>query len=91
MKKNKIILIFELVFNFFKSLFLSISLLIRNISWNKKLKPIPENKFLDAMNFLFQIWPKSFWKKPSWIKIGRSLATFLNYIFNKELNFKEKK
>jgi len=57
----------------------------------KDQKPLKENTFLDIMNFFFHIGPKSFWKAPSGIKIGRSVGTFLHYIFEKKQVFIEKK
>lgn len=89
-ENNKIIIIFFIVINFFKSIFLSILLFFKHL-FGFKTTPLQENKFLDILNFLFHIWPKSFWKKPTWLKIGRSPATFINYIFYKKTNFKEKK
>ena len=43
------------------------------------------------MNFFFHIGPKSFWKAPTGLKIGRSIGTFLHYVFEKERSFREKK
>jgi len=88
-ENNKIIIIISVIINFFKSIFLSVFLFIKHL-FGFKTWPIKENKFLDILNFLFHIWPKNFWKNPTWIKIGRSIATFIHYIFYKETNFKEK-
>ncbi len=88
--KNKVFILFTLIFWFLSWIFFSIILLIKNLIW-KKAYPLKENKFLDVINFIFHIWPKNFWKNPTGIKIGRSIATFLYYVFEKEDNFKEKK
>jgi len=85
-RKNSIILIVKLIFNFFKTFFLSIKLFAMTILW-KSTKSIPENKFLDVLNFILHSWPKKFWKKPSAVKIWRSISTGINYIFHKEENF----
>ncbi len=90
LSKNKIYILFKLILWFLSWIFFSIILLIKNLIW-KKTQPLKENKFLDVINFLFHIWPKKFWQNPTWLKIGRSIATFLCYVFEKEDNFKEKK
>lgn len=89
MRKNKIIIIFELIFNFFSSIIESVVIFIKHLFLWKKNHLLNENKFLDVINFIFHTGPKSFWKKPTWIKIWRSIATLLHYIFNKEEKFKE--
>ncbi|EKE29436.1 MAG: hypothetical protein ACD_2C00175G0004 [uncultured bacterium (gcode 4)] len=89
MKQNKIIIIFELIFNFLRSLWESVFLFFRHLSWGKKISPLNENRFLDVMNFVLHTGPKGFWKKPSGIKIGRSIATLLHYTFDKDAKFKQ--
>lgn len=89
MKKNKIITLIDLVFNFIKSIIDSVRILINSLIWKKRI--LKENIFLDVINFIFQTWPKMFWKKPTTIKIWRSIATLINYIFYKEEFFKEVK
>jgi hypothetical protein len=69
MKQNKIIIIFELIIQFFKSIYDSIVLFTRHSAGNKKAAPLKENAFLDVMNFVLHTGPKGFWKKPSGIKI----------------------
>jgi hypothetical protein len=90
LKENTFFILISLVKDFLTSLIQSLSLFVRNLL-RKEQKPLKENKFLDIMNFFFQIGPKSFWKAPSGIKIGRSIGTFLHYIFKKEKAFTEQK
>lgn len=80
----------RLVKDFFVSLVQSLYLFIRNLT-GKDQKALKENAFFDMMNFFFHTGPKSFWKAPSGIKIGRSISTFLHYIFEKERVFAERK
>ncbi|MDD2486865.1 MAG: hypothetical protein PHS92_00640 [Candidatus Gracilibacteria bacterium] len=87
-KKNKVIILLLIAYNFVLSVILSAILFIEHI-FKKSVKPINENKFLDIMNFIFHIGPKSFWKNPTGIKIGRSLGTFIHYVFYMEEAFKE--
>ncbi|EKE26092.1 MAG: hypothetical protein ACD_4C00441G0010 [uncultured bacterium (gcode 4)] len=89
-KRNKVFILFSLVYNFIATAVQSLILFIKFI-FRKQPRPIKENKFLDVLNFIFHIWPKNFWKKPTWIKIWRSIGTFIHYIFYKEDSFKEKK
>lgn len=90
LEKNTLYILLSLVGTFFVSIWASIVLFFRTLV-GKKADPIRENPFLDAMNFGLHIGPKSFWKAPSGLKIGRSLSTFIHYIFFKDDVFKEKK
>lgn len=89
MRKNKIITLFEIVYNFLLSLFESIIIFSKQLFLWKRNHLLKENKFLDILNFIFHTGPKSFWKKPTWIKIWRSIATLLHYTFDKEDKFRE--
>lgn len=89
MEKNKIITLIDLVFNFIKSIIDSVRILINSLIWKKRI--LKDNIFLDVINFIFQTWPKMFWKKPTAIKIWRSISTLINYIFYKEEFFREVK
>jgi len=89
MRRNKIIILLEIIYSFFISLFESIIMFLKHLFLRKKDHLLKENKFIDIINFVFNTWPKAFWKKPTWIKIWRSLATLLHYIFHKEERFKE--
>lgn len=90
LKENSIAILFVLVRDFFVSLLLSFVLFIKVIL-GRKTPPLRENRFLDSLNFILHIGPKAFWKAPSGVKIGRSLATLLHYMFKKEEVFAEKK
>ncbi len=60
------------------SLFLSIFRSFKQIIWFK----VKNNwKFFNFFNFLFIIWPKYFWKKPSAYKIFSFGEKFINYLF----------
>jgi hypothetical protein len=90
LKENTFFILLVLVKDFFLSVFESLGLFAKNL-FEDSPKPLKENSFLDTMNFFFHIGPKSFWKAPSGIKIGRSLGTFLHYILKKNEAFLEKK
>lgn len=90
LQENTAFILIGLVRDFLVSIFQSLVLFIRNIL-GKDPKPLKENAFLDSMNFFFHIGPKSFWRAPSGLKIGRSIGTFLHYIFEKQKAFREKK
>ena len=90
LQKNKIIIIFTVIIHFIVSIFNSVILFFKHLFW-RQTRALKENKFLDITNFVFNIWPKSFWQNPTGLKIWRSLATFIHYIFDKEEHFKEKK
>ncbi len=90
LKENTFFILLDIIKSFFLSLFQSLSLFVKSLL-GKNEKPLKENPFLDMINFFFHIGPKSFWKAPSGIKIGRSVSTFLHYVFKKEQVFLEKK
>lgn len=90
LQENTFFILVRLIKDFFVSLIQSMNLFIRNLT-GKDQKILKENAFLDVLNFFFHIGPKSFWKAPSGIKIGRSIGTFLHYIFAKRTTFAEKK
>jgi hypothetical protein len=73
--KNKffdIITVFiSLIFGFFRGVFLLFS--------SKNLKH--KNYFFDILDFLFRIWPKYFWERPTLYKITNFLSDFINYVF----------
>gem|GEM_PF-1319251 len=37
--------------------------------------------FYDSIDYLSRIWPRSFWKKPTGLKIGMFFGAFISYIF----------
>lgn len=90
LKENTFFILIVLIKDFFLSLAQSVELFVRNLI-GKDQKTLKENAFLDTLNFFFHIGPKSFWKAPSGIKIGRSIGTFLHYVFKKEKSFTEKR
>ncbi|MDD5377019.1 MAG: hypothetical protein PHH16_02770 [Candidatus Gracilibacteria bacterium] len=90
LKENVFFILIRLLKDFFVSLIQSLRLFIGNLAGSDQ-RALKENAFLDAMNFFFHTGPKSFWKAPSGIKIGRSIGTFLHYIFKKDQAFLEKK
>lgn len=89
LQENLVYVFLCLIRDFFTSLIASIALFVRSLL-GKKAPPLKENVFLDSMNFFLHIGPKSFWKAPSGIKIGRSASTFLHYVFRKKESFQER-
>ena len=89
LEKNSIYCLILFIRDFLGSVFQSIVLFFRAII-GKNPRPLAENRFLDGMNFALHIGPKGFWKAPSGLKIGRSPATLIHYIFAKDDHFQEK-
>jgi len=88
LQKNSVYIFLVLVWDFFVSIASSAKLFVRSLL-GKKAENLPENSFLDSLNFILQIGPRSFWRRPSGIKIGRSLSTLLHYVFAREKAFRE--
>lgn len=66
------------VLAFFLSFFISI---VRSISYIFWKKPEKRGIFFKSIHFVFYIWPKYFWQKPSGKKIGSFLWDSINFIF----------
>lgn len=64
-------IIISFIFGFFRGIYLLFS--PKNKIW--------KNYFFDILDFLFRIWPKYFWKKPTLYKITNFIADFINYVF----------
>ena len=88
-QKNSIIVMGILMGGLITSFWQSIVALFRVIS-GKDPKKLPKNTFIDVFDFLARMGPKSFWKKPTGIRAGRSLSTFIHYIFFKDDSFRKK-
>ncbi|MGE4444252.1 MAG: hypothetical protein AB7E37_04640 [Candidatus Altimarinota bacterium] len=76
--RNRFIDIILLVISFFVSIIRSIKALITG------KKTIKRSSSFDSIDYVFRIWPHSFWKKPSFFKIGIFVAAFIKYIFYKK-------
>lgn len=51
-------------------------------------RPVPPNKLLEIIHFAAYTGPRKFWRKPTAIKMGRGIATFVNYVFYRERHFR---
>jgi hypothetical protein len=81
MKKEKIQNKFFDFIAFMLSFILNIFRSIKNFFTLKKIK---KNIFFNFLDFLFRIWPKYFWKKPTFYKITSFFADILNNIFKRK-------
>jgi len=79
MKKinNKFIDLIALLVSMLLTIYRSTLLLL----WVKK--NIKKNYFLDSLNFFWKVWPKYYWKKPTFYKIWSLIWDSLTYIFSK--------
>ena len=81
---------FRLIRGSLVSLFSSVRILFFHAIRKKSISPIRQNHFLESLHFILFDWPKSFWKFPTAIAMGRSIATFLSYLFEKGKRFEKK-
>lgn len=70
---------FELLFFLF-SLFLSFFRSIKTFFVFKKTK---KNLFFDFLDYIFYVWPKYFWKKPSLYKVFSFPWDVINFLLKK--------
>lgn len=66
------------VFSFFNSTLKSIMLLFSVKTL--KIKTI----FFDFFDFIFRLWPRYFWQKPTFYKIWRFLKDLIDFLFYNE-------
>ncbi len=66
-----VFLFLSLIFDFFRSIWL--------LFWikNEKLK---NNLFFDFLHFIFVLWPKYFWEKPSFYKLFSFFWDLFEYL-----------
>ncbi len=73
---------FDLVFLFFWFIISWIKSLLLLFNFSKKEKL--NNIFLRFLDFIFKIWPKYFWKKPTWYKLTSFVWNMFKYIFDRK-------
>jgi hypothetical protein len=88
-RKNTLVTLAALVAGFFVTAGRSFSGLSRALM-GKPVQPLRENSFLDALNFTLHTGPRGFWRKPSGLRAGRALSTFVHYVFFKDASFRRK-
>jgi prepilin-type N-terminal cleavage/methylation domain-containing protein len=76
-----------LILGFLKTLFQSIWYSILAIFGKTKSRLLEGNHFVRSLHFLFYEYPKSFWKKPTGIEMGRSIGTLVLYFLGKSKYF----
>ena len=80
MKKEKIHNSFFDLIAFILSFLLNIFRSVINFITLKKIK---KNIFFNFLDFLFRVWPKYFWKKPSFYKITSFFWDILTKLIGK--------
>ena len=55
----------------------------------KSIHPLTPNRFLELLHFILVSGPKKFWKKPTALGIGRSISTFLHFVFERDQKFQK--
>lgn len=63
----------SVLLSFFRSIFLFVN--------SKRL--IRKNYFFDFLDYIFRIWTREFWKKPTFFKFWSAISDFINFIFKK--------
>jgi hypothetical protein len=69
-----IFLFFSLVLDFFRSILLLFGV---------KTKKIENNLFFDFLEFIFKLWPKSFWENPSLYRFFSFFGDLIDYLILK--------
>lgn len=79
--------LYQLGAGFFASLRDTCVMVFSAILGKPSQKTVQPNHFLASLHFLVQQFPKSFWKHPTGIGMGRSIGTLLMYFFGKRRYF----
>ncbi len=88
-RNNTLLTAAALAAGFFAAAWFSAAAFARSLS-GRPVPPLRENRFLDAANFVLHTGPRGFWRNPSGLRAGRSLSTFLHYVFFKDASFRRK-
>lgn len=88
-RRNTLVTTAALAAGFFAAAWFSLSALVRALA-GRPVGPVKENRFLDALNFTLHTGPRGFWRKPSGLRAGRALSTFVHYVFFKDASFRRK-
>lgn len=91
MRNNRAYVLLSTLWALVESAFSSASLLLRSVFSGKRPSPIAANRFFEAVHFALVSGPKRYWSKPTGIAAGRSVGTFLHFVLEKDLRFKERK
>ncbi|MDQ1343751.1 MAG: hypothetical protein QG650_471 [Patescibacteria group bacterium] len=89
LESNRAYALLSTAWHIVKSAFSSVSLILRSLS-GKAEKPLPPNRFFEALHFLFVSGPRHYWKRPTAISAGRSVSTFLHFVLERDRRFVEK-
>jgi prepilin-type N-terminal cleavage/methylation domain-containing protein len=81
--------VYRLCAGFVSSLANALVMVFDSAFRKEKRKKMPSNHFLSSLHFLLHEFPKSFWKFPTGIGIGRSVGTVLLYFFGNRRYFTE--
>lgn len=83
-EKKKLVNIFFDLLSMLMSIFVSIfRSTVFFISW-KWWRYVHKKYFFQILDFIFHLWPKDFWKKPSGYKFTRFIWDFFQYLFFKK-------
>lgn len=90
LERNRAYALLNTAWHVVRSAVSTVPLFLRALS-GKAEKPLPPNRFLEALHFLFVSGPRHYWKRPTAIAAGRSVSTFLHFLLERERRFVEKK
>ena len=89
LEKNSFFALLRIAYGFAEAIVCGAWLVIQNILGREIRTPLRKSHFLATLHYFAHDWPKSFWKFPTGIGIGRSLGAFLSFAIKKEQSFEK--
>lgn len=82
--------VYQLGVGFFSVIRNMLLMIVDRILRKKTSRRVEANHLLSSLHFLAYQFPKSFWKKPTGIGMGRGIGTIMLYFLGKRVFFLEK-
>ena len=88
-RRNTLLTFAALAGGFFAAAWFSAAALARGVA-GRQGPSVPESRFLDTLNFVLRSGPRGYWRRPSGLRAGRAVSTFVHYAFFKDASFRRK-
>ncbi len=87
LEQNSFFSLLRIVYGFFEAIIHSLWLIVTIPFTKEERKLLRKSHFLESLHYFVHDWPKTFWKFPTGIGIGRSIGSFLSFFFKKNSSF----
>lgn len=91
LEENAFFSLLRLSYGFIEAIVCGFWLFLKVLFRRETSHPLRKSHFLESLHYFAHDWPKSFWKFPTGIGIGRSVGAFASFLFKKNASFEEAK